>query len=168
MTEPMAATRQHRRLFDSAGDDVVSRIEIELALLLRTLERLSRRSNVHDELDRASYLLARTLDWAGPSSVKRLADLLGLDPTTVTRQVDAMERDGLLHRRSDIADRRRRLVTITEKGFEKMSAVQAARHDYVDRLLSVWALSQQKTFGALLASFNDELAQSIDGRGADH
>jgi DNA-binding MarR family transcriptional regulator len=62
-------------------------------------------------------------------------------------------------------DRRRRLVAITAKGSEKMRAVQAARHDYVDGLLSVWALSQQNAFGALLASFNDELARRIDGRG---
>jgi DNA-binding MarR family transcriptional regulator len=162
----MNATEQPPRLFDSASDDAVSRIEIELALLSRTLERLSRQSKVHDELDRASYLLARTLDWTGPTSVKSLADLLGLDPTTVTRQVAAMERSGLLHRRPDTVDRRRRLVAITAKGSEKMRAVQAARHDYVDGLLSVWALSQQNAFGALLASFNDELARRIDGQGA--
>src|SRR5580765_7684378 len=106
-----------------------------MAVLARALERLHRRSEIYRDLDRASYLIARTMEITGPVSINGLASALGLDATTVTRQVATMEATRLVRRRADRNDRRVTLISLSENGRRKMRAVQLARRDRVARLL---------------------------------
>jgi DNA-binding MarR family transcriptional regulator len=145
-----------RRTVDDA--DPLGILETEMALLQRALERLARRSDIHRDLDRASYLLARVLDATGPISVKDLASRLGVDATTVTRQVAAMERSGLLYRRSDPNDGRVNLIELSAKGRRTMTAVQRARRERVQHLFTGWPRRDQREFGQLLGRFNDAVA----------
>src|ERR1700736_1455148 len=92
----MEGPAEIRRTVEAA--DAIEVVETEMALLQRALERLARRSDIHRDLDRASYLLARTLEATGPISLNDLAGRLGLDATTVTRQVSTMEARGLVDR----------------------------------------------------------------------
>jgi DNA-binding MarR family transcriptional regulator len=135
----------------------LSRLETELAVLARTLEGLSRRSAIHRDLDRASYLIARTLSADGATSISGLAAGLGLDATTVTRQVATMEAAGLVVRRKDPADGRVSLIDLTARGERKMEEVQAARERRIGDLVSGWPAADQRTFGELLGRFNDAL-----------
>src|SRR3954452_9027934 len=91
----------------------LARMETELAMLTRTLEGMSRRSTLYRDLDRASYVLARTLATGPPVSINGLAELVGLDATTVTRQVATMETEGLVRRERHPHDRRVSLVELT-------------------------------------------------------
>src|SRR6476620_8398144 len=102
----------------------LGRLETELAMLTRTLEGMSRRSTLYGELDRSSYVLARTLATEAPVSINGLA---GLDATTVTRQVATMETEGLVRRKRHDRDRRVSLVERTALGRRRMDAVRAAR-----------------------------------------
>ena len=135
----------------------LSRLETELAVLARTLEGLSRRSAIHRDLDRASYLIARTLSADGATSISGLAAGLGLDATTVTRQVATMEAAGLVVRRKDPADGRVSLIDLTARGERRMEEVQAARERRIGDLVSGWPAADQRTFGELLGRFNDAL-----------
>jgi DNA-binding MarR family transcriptional regulator len=137
----------------------LSRLETELAVLARTLEGLSRRSRIHRELDRASYLLARTLSTEGATSVGGLATALGLDATTVTRQVATMESAGLVVRRTDPDDGRVRLIELTARGSRRMQEVQAAREARIGDLVAGWTADEQRAFAELLGRFNDALLQ---------
>jgi DNA-binding MarR family transcriptional regulator len=137
----------------------LSRLETELAVLARTLEGLSRRSRIHRDLDRASYLLARTLSTEGPTSIGGLATALGLDATTVTRQVATMESAGLVVRRTDPDDGRVRLIELTARGHERMDEVQAAREARIGELVASWTAGEQRDFADLLGRFNDALLQ---------
>ena len=56
-------------------------IERQTAVLIRHIELLYRRTDLHDDLDRASYLLLRTLADCGPMDINGLAAALGLDPS---------------------------------------------------------------------------------------
>jgi DNA-binding MarR family transcriptional regulator len=49
----------------------------------------------------------------GPQTVSRLAEALGVAPTTVSLLVGDLSRKGVLVRREDDADRRRRIVDIS-------------------------------------------------------
>ena len=137
--------------------DAVEVVETELALLQRALERLARRSDIHRDLDRASYLLARTLEATGPISLKALAARLGLDATTVTRQVATMEAAELVHRRADPKDGRVNLIEVSARGRRKMRAVQRARRERVGDLLAGWPERDQLDFGRLLGRFSDAI-----------
>jgi DNA-binding MarR family transcriptional regulator len=132
-------------------------------VLARTLEGLSRRSEIHRELDRSSYLIARTLSADGATSVSGLADRLGLDATTVTRQVATMEAAGLAVRFSGPDDGRVRLVRLTPLGDRKMREVQRAREERIGVLLAAWPRDDQRDFAALLARFNQALLQHGNG-----
>jgi DNA-binding MarR family transcriptional regulator len=137
--------------------DAVEVVETELALLQRALERLARRSDIHRDLERASYLLARTLDATGPISLKALAARLGLDATTVTRQVAAIECQGLIYRDTDPEDGRVNLIELSPAGRRKMRAVQRARRERVRDLLAGWSKRDQRDLGRLLGKFNDAI-----------
>ena len=107
---------------DPATGDALGLVETELAMLTRTLEGMSRRSTLYQELDRASYVLARTLVTAAPVSINGLAELVGLDATTVTRQVATMETAGLVRRKRHATDRRISLVELTaQPGFHVLA-----------------------------------------------
>jgi DNA-binding MarR family transcriptional regulator len=137
----------------------LSQLETELAVLTRTLEGLSRRSEIHRELDRSSYLIARTLSTDGATSISGLAAGLGLDATTVTRQVATMDAAGLLVRRTDPTDGRVRLVELTARGLRQMREVQEAREERIGRLVADWSAADQRAFGELLGRFNDALLE---------
>lgn len=49
----------------------------------------------------------------GPQTVSQLADRLGVAPTTVSLITSDLSRKGVLERRADPADRRRRIVDLT-------------------------------------------------------
>src|SRR6266576_2155637 len=94
--------------------DALDLVETEMAVLARVLEGLHRRSEIYRDLDRAGYLIARTLETTGPVSINGLASVLGLDATTVTRQVATMEIARLLRRRADPDDGRVSLISLSQ------------------------------------------------------
>lgn len=109
---------------------------------------------MYARLDRSGYLLARTLHGRGATTIGALAAELGLDATTVTRQVAAMDADGLVRRSRDPHDGRACLVELTDEGVARMREVRAAREERVARLLHDWTDDDRRELGALLARFN--------------
>jgi len=59
-------------------------------------------------------LLTYLSRYEGVSQTK-LAEYMDLAPMTLTRQIDKLEKDGLLDRRQDPQDRRTNLIFLTEK-----------------------------------------------------
>jgi DNA-binding MarR family transcriptional regulator len=137
--------------------DALARMETELAMLTRTLEGMSRRSTLYRDLDRASYVLARTLATEAPVSINGLAELVGLDATTVTRQVATMEADGLVRRKRHAHDGRVSLVELTALGRRRMESVRAARETRIADLVADWSERDQATFGRLLGRLNEAI-----------
>jgi DNA-binding MarR family transcriptional regulator len=146
--------------------DSLDLVETEMAVLARVLEGLHRRSEIYRDLDRAGYLIARTLETTGPVSINGLASALGLDATTVTRQVATMEDARLVLRRTDPNDGRVSLISLSQNGRRTMRAVQLARRERIATLLNDWTENDRRDLGRLLARFNDELSRDIaTGRG---
>ncbi len=142
--------------------DALDVVETEMALLQRALERLARRSAIHRDLDRASYLAARTLEATGPISLKALAAKLGVDASTMTRQIATMEAAGLLHRDADPDDGRVSLIELSSAGRRKMRIVQRARRERIQHLFAGWTEHEQLEFGQLLRRFNDAVSDTED------
>ena len=139
-------------------------IETQLAVLVRLLDNLSRTAYTYRDLDRASYLMARALDSAGPISIQGLARILRLEPTTVTRKVASMEADGLIVRLSDPTDKRVSLIKLSREGLRRMRLVRDLRRAHNDALLSHWSDEDLKTFGELLTRYNESLGNQPDPR----
>ena len=132
----------------------IASIETELATLTRHLERVSRQSHIYDRLDRSGYLLARTLHGRGPTAIGALAAELGLDATTVTRQVAAMDAEGLVARARAPPDGRSSLASLAEAGVQPRDEVRAAREARISTLLAGWSGEDRRSLGEVLARFN--------------
>jgi DNA-binding MarR family transcriptional regulator len=143
----------------NAEEVTLGRIETEVALLLRLGEATRRASGTaeHRVLDRAAYVILRHLDQAGPQNVSALAARLNLDGSTVTRQVSAMQRDGLITRTPDPADGRGTVISPTAAGLQRMAAVQAARTRLYGDLLGAWSADDRDTLADLLHRLNEAL-----------
>src|SRR4051812_4266609 len=79
------------------------------------------RRAVDEHLSGTGVSLARTkilqvLVRLGPVKQTRLATELGMAARSITQAVEAMERDGLVRRSSDAADKRAKVVSATEEG----------------------------------------------------
>ncbi|MEV0845201.1 MarR family winged helix-turn-helix transcriptional regulator [Streptomyces sp. NPDC049954] len=147
---------------------LIDRIERQAAFLNRNFELLHRRSTIHDRLDRAEYLMLRTLTsgepgatlgGAGPMDINRLAAMLGLDPSTAGRQVAALRRKGLVTTSPDPADRRRSLVTPTGEGLERAAQVRGLRAEGFVELLDGWSEDDLRALGDLFQKYNRAVAR---------
>jgi DNA-binding MarR family transcriptional regulator len=136
-------------------------IERQAAVLVRNFELLYRRTDIHDDLDRAEYLLLRVLSEYGPQDINTLAAALGLDPSTAGRQVSALRQQGFVERTPAPADRRRCVVTPTAEGLRRMDGVRARRAESLADLLDGWTETELRTLGAMFTMYNRSVAQKF-------
>jgi DNA-binding MarR family transcriptional regulator len=140
--------------------EVLGTIETQIAYLMR-LGEASRRATAlkpHRALDRSAYVILRHLQQNGPQNVSAIADHLNLDGSTVTRQVTALQHDGLIERRPDPRDGRGTVIAPTELGLKQVDTVRAARRELYDKILSEWSGAERGQLAETLA----RLAGSID------
>lgn len=95
-------------------DDAVRQLLLVMPRIIGRIKRLPPPAQLQS-LDLAprhlSLLSMLLLD--GPLTVSELADKLGIAPTTVSLVVSDLSRKGVLVRREDDADRRRRIIDIS-------------------------------------------------------
>jgi DNA-binding MarR family transcriptional regulator len=136
----------------------LSGVERQTAVLIRHFEMFYRRTEIHDSLDRAEYLLLRALDEAGAMNINALASRLGLDPSTAGRQVAVLQKAGLVVRTPDAADRRCSVISPTEEGLTLMRHVRKLRTETVAELLTDWSDEDLQTLETILEKYNDSVA----------
>ncbi|BCJ51260.1 MarR family transcriptional regulator [Actinoplanes sp. NBRC 14428] len=140
-------------------------IETQVAMLIRLGEATRRSSpRPHRALDRAAYVILRLLRESGPQNVSVLASRLNLDGSTVTRQVSAMHRDGLVARSPDPEDGRGTVIAATERGLEQVEAVSTARRELYDLVLKDWTSQERKELAAVLERLTRDMDAHIKGR----
>jgi DNA-binding MarR family transcriptional regulator len=93
----------------------------------------------------------------GPIGVVELANGIGRDHTTVSRQVAKLESLGLVTRQPAADDRRVRTATVTAKGKSMTDAVDAARTRMGQRIFADWSDADQEALMRLLTRFADEI-----------
>ncbi|MGC5290758.1 MarR family winged helix-turn-helix transcriptional regulator [Micromonospora sp. DT231] len=140
-------------------ESTLGQIETEVALLMRFGEATRRATGTaeHRVLDRAAYVILRHLADAGPQNVSALAARLNLDGSTVTRQVSALQRDGLITRTPDPSDGRGTVISPTTAGLQRMAAVQAARTRLYGDMLADWTTEDRSALAVLLGRLNQAL-----------
>ena len=80
-------------------------------------------------MDRAAYLLLNRLDQEGPMGVKALAEGMGIDSSTVTRQVAPLVDSGLVKRTSHPEDGRAVVLALSPRGRGRLEEVRASRRE---------------------------------------
>jgi DNA-binding MarR family transcriptional regulator len=106
-------------------------------------------------LDRALFPLLVGIERFGPIGVVELADRVGRDYTTVSRQVAKLESLGLVQRRGSAADRRVREAAITAKGKAMTDLVDAARERIGRAIFKTWDAHDVDELVRLMRKFAD-------------
>jgi DNA-binding MarR family transcriptional regulator len=90
-------------------------------------------------LDRALFPLLVGIGRFGPIGVGDLADRVGRDYTTVSRQVAKLETLGLVEREASQTDKRVCEAVITAPGREMTNAIDKARDRILTAMLDEWS-----------------------------
>ncbi|MGR7024238.1 MarR family winged helix-turn-helix transcriptional regulator [Geodermatophilus sp. URMC 62] len=132
------------------------RLEREIGLLLRRSRAISARlaRELHPDLDGAAYGLLALLQDAGPLRASDLVARLGLDKSTVSRQVASLVDLGMVTRAPDPADGRAQVLTTSAEGAARLARIREARRARWEADLSGWPADDVATLGELLARFN--------------
>ena len=108
-------------------------------------------------LDRGLFPLLVGIQRFGPIGVVQLADRVGRDYTTVSRQVAKLESLGLVKRQGNVGDRRVREAAITPKGKTMTDRVDAARERIGRAIFETWEVHDVDELVRLMRRFADAL-----------
>lgn len=130
-------------------------IEQELTVLFRRVQRIHISTAAGEvDLDRSAYGIMCQLADHGPQRLGALAQKFGLDPSTITRQVQALEVAGFVERTTDPADRRASILDLTSTGAEILADERGRRRARLDEMLEGWSDADRSEFARLLAKWN--------------
>ncbi|MFF4748759.1 MarR family winged helix-turn-helix transcriptional regulator [Streptomyces sp. NPDC002514] len=145
----------------TVGDTgLLDTLQHQVALFARRAEqtRLGGVGQVRNSMDRAAYLLLNRLDKEGPMGVKALAASMGIDSSTVTRQVAPLVDTGLVKRTSHPEDGRAVVLQLSPRGAARLDEVRSSRRQLMAELTHDWAAEERESFCALLTRFNSALS----------
>ncbi len=138
-------------------------LQHEVAVFARRAEqtRLGGVGQVRNSMDRAAYLLLNRLDNEGPMGVKALAASMGIDSSTVTRQVAPLVDTGLVKRTSHPEDGRAVVLQLSPRGLSRLEEVRSSRRQLMAELTQEWAPEEREVFCTLLTRFNTALSSRM-------
>ena len=154
------------------SDTLYDRLQHQVALFARRAEqtRLGGVGKARNSMDRAAYLLLNRLDREGRMGVKALAEGMGIDSSTVTRQVAPLVESGLVERTSHPEDGRAVVLALSERGRERLEEVRRSRRALMALVTQGWSEQEREIFCELLGRFNAALSEyhlSISQRTGD-
>ncbi|WP_333011813.1 MarR family transcriptional regulator [Kluyvera sichuanensis] len=111
------------------------------------------------QLEQLLFPLLVAIGRRGPIGVVDLADNLGRDYTTVSRQVKKLEAQGLAHKQPNAHDRRISEVTLSEQGQAIFAQIARARQTLMNRVLANWSPEEVQALFTLTRKYADSLQQ---------
>ncbi len=138
-------------------------IEQQMTVLLRRVQRIHMStSSGQVDIDRSAYGIMCKLADDGPQRLGAFATAFGLDPSTITRQVQALEKAGLAERSADAADRRAAILALTDEGLEVLNRTRDYRRQRLDAVLADWSDTDRENLGRLLEKLNSSIEALVE------
>lgn len=94
-----------------------------------------------------------------PYTISFIAAKLGLDPATVVRTIDSLEKRGLVERRRDKQDRRQVFVVFTDSG--RAGLMEAHQH-FITRIRAVFQTMSADGRASLLSGLDEFVRVGLD------
>ncbi|MFE2374971.1 MarR family winged helix-turn-helix transcriptional regulator [Streptomyces sp. NPDC059398] len=140
-------------------------LQHQVALFARRAEqtRMGGVGQARNSMDRAAYLLLNRLDREGPMGVKALAAGMGIDSSTVTRQVAPLVDTGLVKRTSHPEDGRAVVLELSPRGQARLEEVRSSRRELMAQVTEGWTQEDREAFCTLLTRFNSSLSGRTTG-----
>lgn len=138
------------------GRPPVEVVEQELVLLFRRARAVFEQTarEVHPGLDVSAYGLLFLIDTGEATTVTALSGRLGVGKPTVSRQVSALEKLGLVSRSGSEDDRRAVRLALTAEGGTRLGQARARRQEGFRTMLAQWDPADVAALGDLLHRFN--------------
>ncbi|HEY2756006.1 MAG TPA: MarR family transcriptional regulator [Pseudolabrys sp.] len=112
-------------------------------------------------LDRALFPLLVRIGLYGPVGVVELADIVGRDHSTVSRQLAKLESLGLINRAANLNNQRVKEAVLTEAGEQMREAIGAARHRVFDDVQRHWSAADRAELLRLVRKLADDMAERL-------
>ena len=97
----------------------------------------------------------------GPIRPGRVAQVLGVDPSVVSRQLAGLDRLGLVRRDTDPHDGRAELVELTDLGRERLAVARAAVGAVLAERLERWESADLVRATEIVRDLTDRLAHPV-------
>ncbi len=136
--------------------------EEAVILLLMQAGRRLRTRHPEDQVDPSTFPLAKQLMCTDTMRVSDLAANIGLDASTVSRQIKQLEALGLLERTADPADGRASLVRLSDSGRATLQAAFQRRFKRIQEVLEPWSAKDRAQLQQLLTRLAADLASAND------
>jgi DNA-binding MarR family transcriptional regulator len=107
-------------------------------------------------LDRASYAVLFRLE-EGPARLSDLAQKVGVDISTLSRQVHHLEAAGLVAKTVVEEDRRAAMLSATAEGRDLTQRIRAAKRAAITEMLEGWTPEEREELGRVLGRLADEM-----------
>jgi DNA-binding MarR family transcriptional regulator len=136
------------------SDDVVA-VADNFVRLMRAFGRSRAQilaAAAHD-VEWSAQVILKCLGDAGPLRSSAVAEHVRSDPSTVSRQVAALVKEGLIERRADPEDGRACLLVLTDKAGAVLKDHDDIRNQYFARMLGDWSERDLRKFADLMERF---------------
>jgi DNA-binding MarR family transcriptional regulator len=136
-------------------DAAVNQLYQRLATLMRRRVELS--AEIHPGLSLTAYTMLTEIQAAAGTRACDLADLFGLDKSTVSRQINQLEAAGLIRREGERPGRRGYALVLTQAGRCRLEqeAEQARRR--LSTGLAVWKERDVTAFASMIERFLNDV-----------
>ncbi len=136
--------------------------EDALMSLMMALGRRMRQRQPGDELDYSAFPILKLLTHQGPMRLSALAQVLGLDASTVSRHARQLEDKGLLERTGDPDDGRASRVAVSEDGSACLARAFESRRHALTHALEGWTDEERDLLRVQLARLVESLMTQHD------
>jgi DNA-binding MarR family transcriptional regulator len=117
---------------------------------------------IGDDLSPTRVALLEPLLDGAELSVGALAEAAGITVPTATRQLQQLDRDGVVARHRDPADDRRVLVALTDSGRERLSAVRRSLREFQTSAYSELDPTERNQLGAAIARLTGLVERTVE------
>ncbi len=142
-----------------ARDEAIEDLYHQLNSLIRRSRELS--NELHPGLSLIAYTFLNLVESVPEIQASNLVERLGLDKSTVSRQLNQLFDDGLLDRQGGRPGRRGDPLTLTPKGRRVLAADAKRVRTRVTRWLGDWNIRDIVDLANCLARFNASIDQSL-------
>ncbi|GAP72908.1 MarR family winged helix-turn-helix transcriptional regulator [Candidatus Symbiothrix dinenymphae] len=128
-------------------------LSLNLAITLKAIEQAFRKnlSDLQIELPEEAFGILMIAYFHQGVIQQDIAEMAKKDKSAVLRQIDLLENKGLVQRKADEHDRRKNLITVTEKGKAITQTIVNKEHELFHLLLQGVNEQDIETFSKVLA-----------------
>lgn len=133
----------------------VAAVADEFITLMRSFIKARSRmlaAAAHD-VEWSAHMVLKCVETEGPVRASVVAEWLHSDPSTISRQVAALVKDGLLERRADPDDGRASLLALTPRADAVIAEHDRLRLGHFASMLDDWSDVDLRQFATLLHRF---------------